>query len=121
MDQYDKFLSYENFELAYQRLKTAPRNLYKIICYEDLKNFSLFKDDYIENIIKNIKDEIYSPDKCYKIFIPKKGMITSTAQAETIVDLHEVNAEMVTLKDKILAAVKTHNKYLKELGLPELP
>lgn len=45
----------------------------------------------------------------------------STAQDEIIVDLHEVNAEMVTLKDKILAAVKTHNQYLRELGLPELP
>ncbi len=87
MDQYDKFLSYENFELAYQRLKTAPRNLYKSIYYEDLKNFSLFKDDYIENIIKNIKDEIYSPDKCYKIFIPKKGNFVRPLSMLSFIDL----------------------------------
>ena len=45
----------------------------------------------------------------------------STAMPEKIIDLKEVNAELVDLENKIDAATETHNKFLKELGLPLLP
>jgi len=45
----------------------------------------------------------------------------STAEAEEEVDLSAVNSELVSLEDKIKAATKRHNQFLKELGLPSLP
>lgn len=45
----------------------------------------------------------------------------STAKADEVVDLEQVNAELVSLEKKILEAKKKHNGFLKELGLAELP
>ncbi|MCE5990589.1 type I restriction-modification system subunit M [Pseudomonas sp. KCA11] len=44
----------------------------------------------------------------------------STADIEEDVDLDAVNSELVSLEQKIDAATKRHNKFLKELGLPLL-
>jgi type I restriction enzyme M protein len=45
----------------------------------------------------------------------------STAVTEEEVDLKAVIAELEALEQKILIVTKTHNKFLKELGLPRLP
>ena len=45
----------------------------------------------------------------------------STAETEEIVDINEVNKKLVEIEDKINNAKTIHNKFLKELGLPELP
>lgn len=87
MTQYDNFLKPENFKLAFERLKTASRNLYKSIYYEDLKIFGLFLDENIETVISNIKQDIYKPEKCHKIFIPKKDNLVRPLSMLTFVDL----------------------------------
>ncbi|KPA17764.1 type I restriction-modification system, M subunit [Candidatus Magnetomorum sp. HK-1] len=45
----------------------------------------------------------------------------STAKPEKIIDLDEVHTKLVDLEKEITEAKNTHNKYLKELGLPLLP
>jgi type I restriction enzyme M protein len=45
----------------------------------------------------------------------------STAQAEEEIDLAATHAELVKIEAAIQAATKKHNKFLKELGLPQLP
>ena len=45
----------------------------------------------------------------------------STAEVEEEIDLGAVNSELVSLEQKINAATKRHNEFLKELGLPLLP
>jgi len=45
----------------------------------------------------------------------------NTTVAEEEIDLGAVNAELVALEQKIEAATKQHNEFLKELGLPLLP
>lgn len=45
----------------------------------------------------------------------------STADVEEEVDLSEVYSQLVSLDQKIDAATKRHNEFLKELGLPLLP
>ncbi|MCL2326264.1 MAG: type I restriction-modification system subunit M [Proteobacteria bacterium] len=45
----------------------------------------------------------------------------STAVPEEEIDLKAVNAELVMLEQKIIAATAKHNAFLKELGLPMLP
>lgn len=87
MTQYDKFLTPNNFKLAFERLKTASRNLYKSIYYEDLKIFGLYLDENIETVISNIKQDIYKPEKCHKIFIPKKDNLVRPLSMLTFIDL----------------------------------
>ncbi len=45
----------------------------------------------------------------------------NTAEVEEEVDLRAVHSELVSLDQKIDAATKRHNEFLKELGLPLLP
>jgi type I restriction enzyme M protein len=45
----------------------------------------------------------------------------SAAVADDEIDLGAVNAELVSLEQKIEAASRKHNEFLKELGLPLLP
>lgn len=45
----------------------------------------------------------------------------STAKEEQEIDLAAVHRELVAIDGEIRAATKTHNKFLKELGLPPLP
>jgi len=45
----------------------------------------------------------------------------STAQPEEKIDLIAVNAELIELEKKSVEAIKQHNRFLKELGLPRLP
>ncbi len=87
MTQYDKFLTPNNFKLAFERLKTASRNLYKSIYYEDLKTFGLYLDENIETVISNIKQDIYKPEKSHKIFIPKKDNLVRPLSMLTFIDL----------------------------------
>lgn len=87
MTQYEQFLSPDNFELAYVRLKTASKNLYKSIYYEDLKIFGLYLDENIETVINQIKQDIYKPEKCHKIFIPKKDNLVRPLSMLTFIDL----------------------------------
>jgi hypothetical protein len=87
MTQYENFLTPNNFRLAFDRLKTASRNLYKSIYYEDLKIFELYLDENIETVISNIKQDIYKPEKCHKIFIPKKDNLVRPLSMLTFIDL----------------------------------
>jgi type I restriction enzyme M protein len=45
----------------------------------------------------------------------------STAEAETEIDLAEVNQSLVEIDKRVKAATAEHNAFLKELGLPLLP
>ena len=45
----------------------------------------------------------------------------STAEPEEPVDLAQVYTELTNLAGQISETTKNHNKFLKELGLPELP
>ena len=42
----------------------------------------------------------------------------STALADIKIDLLAVNAELVEMEKRVARAAETHNKFLKELGLP---
>ncbi len=87
MTQHQKFLTNDNFKLAFERLKTSGRSLYKTIYYEDLKLFELYLDDNINTVINNIKQDIYKPDKCHKIFIPKKDNLVRPLSMLNFIDL----------------------------------
>ena len=70
--QMEKFLSLENFKLAYIRLKTAQRSEYKEFYYQDFKAFEAFFDNNINQLLHEVKENIYTPSTCEKYYIPKK-------------------------------------------------
>jgi type I restriction enzyme M protein len=45
----------------------------------------------------------------------------STAEPEKTIDVEQVNKDLKKIEETIKEAKKTHNKFLKELGLAELP
>ena len=45
----------------------------------------------------------------------------STAVAEEMIDLQDVNRQLVDLEDRVIQAKKAHNQFLLELGLANLP
>lgn len=55
---------------------------------------------------------------CYNLNISR---YVSTAQAEEIIDIKQVNKDLVAIEKEIKKAKDKHNKFLKELGLPVLP
>ncbi len=87
MTQYEQFLTSDNFKLAFVRLRNASRNLYKSIYYEDLRIFGLFLEENIDTTINQIKQDIYKPEKCHKIFIPKKDNLVRPLSILTFIDL----------------------------------
>lgn len=70
--QKELFLATENFKLAFKRLQTASRNLYKELYIEDLEIFGFLLEGNIENLIEEIRNNIFEPEKSFKIFLPKK-------------------------------------------------
>ena len=84
---YKEFLSYENFNLAFIRLKTAPYSFYKSIYMEDLKIFELFLEDNLKTIIELIETDKFEPNSCNKIFIPKKELQVRPVYMLCFIDL----------------------------------
>src|SRR3954468_15574297 len=87
MEQFELFLTVDNFKLAFTRLKTSQRNIYKSIYYEDLKIFGLYLEENITSLINDIKRGIYKPSKCYKFFIPKKDNLVRPLSMLLFTDL----------------------------------
>lgn len=50
------FLTHENFELAFNRLKTMSRNLYKELYMRDLRIFSHYLSSNIETLIAELTE-----------------------------------------------------------------
>jgi type I restriction enzyme M protein len=98
--------------------------------FEKGKRQNRLLDEHIEKIVSTYQfrneesrysrrvsmDEIVSND--FNLNISR--YISTTVAAEEI-DLGAVNAELMSLEQKIEAATRKHNEFLKELGLPLLP
>jgi hypothetical protein len=69
---YESCFSIENFTLAYQRIKTASRSPYKEFYYDDFHYFEVFFDDFIAELLHEVKEGIYSPSPCEHYYMPKK-------------------------------------------------
>ncbi len=61
--QFERFLSPKNFKLAFKRLQTVPRELYKTLYLDDLKYFGYYLNENVQTLIYQIKNKIYKPDE----------------------------------------------------------
>jgi hypothetical protein len=85
-DQYAKFLSKENFVLAYLRIKTKKRDAYKEFFYKDFQIFELFFYDNIDQLIFDVSEGIYKPSICEKYYMPKKRNLARPITVLSLID-----------------------------------
>lgn len=100
----------EQFEKGKRQNRLTDEHIAKII---DTYQFRKEEDRYSKRISM---EEIAAED--YNLNISR---YISTAQQEQPIDLAVVHEELVSLDQKIKAACKRHNEFLRELGLPPLP
>ncbi|OYQ38546.1 type I restriction-modification system subunit M [Flavobacterium aurantiibacter] len=98
-----------HFEKGKRQNNLLPENIAKIVeTYRDRKE----ETRYSRRVSMN---EIIKNDFNLNI-----SRYVSTSEDEAIIDLHEVNKKLVALDEDIKKARETHNKFLKELGLPPI-
>lgn len=87
-NQYDKFLTLDNFHLAFKRLQTVDGfTLYKNLYRSDIKYFGFFLYENIELLIHNIRENIYIPENGIKLYIPKKNNLVRPL---TLLNFHDL-------------------------------
>lgn len=100
----------QHFEKGKRQNKLMPEHIDKIL---DTYQHRREEDRYSMRVsMERIEKEGYNLNI---------SRYVSTAEAEEEVDLGAVHSELVSLDQKIDAATKRHNEFLKELGLPLLP
>ncbi len=101
----------EHFEKGKRQNQLRPKDIEKIVT-----TYQFRKEE--DRYSKRVSMEEIAEKHGYNLNISR---YISTAVTEEEIDLDIVNASLVTLEQKIGAATKQHNKFLKELGLPLLP
>jgi type I restriction enzyme M protein len=100
----------EHFEKGKRQNRLTEEHIAKII---DTYQFRKEEERYSKRVsMERIAEEGYNLNISRYI---------STATAEEEIELQAVNAELVTLEQKIESAREKHNAFLKELGLSALP
>ena len=100
----------EHFEKGKRQNVLLPEHIDKII---ETYQFRKEEDRYSRRVSM---EEIEENDFNLNI-----SRYVSTAKPEEPVDLAQVHTELTDLAGKISEAIRKHNEFLKELGLPELP
>lgn len=85
-EQYEHFLTKENFTLAYKRLKTIKKHEYKDFYYHDFKAFEALFNQNIETLICEVGEGIYEPSSCEKYYMPKKKNLARPITLLTLID-----------------------------------
>ena len=96
------------------------------------KRQNYMTDEHIARIVNTYRERPEKPIERYARRVEMKEIAAngynlnisryvSTAIAEEEIELSAVNAELVSLEQKIETATEKHNAFLKELGLPLLP
>lgn len=101
----------EHFEKEKRQNKLTPEHIDKIIkTYQE-------RPEKLERYARSVSmEEIEKNDFNLNI-----SRYVSTAKPKPKVNLQDVNKDLVAIEDKLNDALSTHNRFLKELGLPPLP
>ncbi len=99
-------------------------------CFEKGKRQNFLSKEHIDKIIDTYqyRKEAERYSRCVSMDEIEKNeynlnisRYVSTAEPEPIIDIEEVNKNLVDIEKTVSKAKATHNKFLKELGLSELP
>ena len=86
LDQFEKLISLENLNLAFKRLMTVPRNLYKDLYTNDYKIFGFELEANLKTLSNILKDE-FEPKSSMKYYIPKKNNLARPITLLNFIDL----------------------------------
>lgn len=102
MNHWKKFLSYNNFILAWRRINTGLNVNYKRFFREAYLAYEVSLDSNIKNLIKRIKNDVYEPHQPDKIFIPKPSGLQRPITLLSIEDqiIWQAIANVIELKWK---------------------
>lgn len=98
--------------------------------FEKGKRQNFLSDEHINKIIDTY--QYRKEEKRYSRYVSMEEIekneynlnisrYVSTAEAEKLIDIKQVNKDLVEIEGKITTAKDTHDKFLKELGLSKLP
>ncbi len=102
MDLYERFLSKENFELAYSRLKYAPNNTYKFFYEIDINVFGFLLGNNIDQLINDIRYNKYKPQKVCRYYVPKKNYLTRPISLLNFIDLMVYQAIANVIMEEVM-------------------
>lgn len=100
-DLYKKFLSRENFELSYSRVIHWQNNGYKDFYKTDMKAFSLFLSNNLDQLISEIKESKFEPHNGCVYYIPKKNYLSRPITLLNFIDLLVYQAITNIVMDEI--------------------
>src|SRR5690606_24834398 len=109
LQQFDRFLTSENFSLALRRLQTANKTQYKNLYYPDLRHFALFEKENIELTIHRIREGRYEAKPCSKFYIPKKKNLVRPISVLNFIDLLVYQALINVIADELYDAFFPHH------------
>ncbi|WFF72262.1 RNA-directed DNA polymerase [Proteiniclasticum sp. QWL-01] len=107
-EQYDAFLTTENFTLAYIRIKTASKSVYKDFFYDDFRAFEAFFDINIGELLHQVKEDIYIPSKCERYYAPKKKNLARPMTMLNLLDQIVYQAIANIVADKVTPCMKRY-------------
>ncbi|KCZ70597.1 type I restriction system adenine methylase HsdM [Candidatus Methanoperedens nitroreducens] len=98
--------------------------------FEKGKRQNFLSDEHIDKIIDTY--QYRKEEKRYSRYVSMQEIekneynlnisrYVSTAEAEKLIDINQVNKDLVGIEEKITKAKDAHNKFLVELGLSKLP
>jgi len=113
-NQYEQFLSYDNFFIAFKRLQTVDGYVfYKSLYRPDIRYFGLYLEENLQFLIHNIKEGIYQPQHSFKIYIPKKNNLVRPLTLLHFPDLLVYQALINVIADTLYDEMSTyHNKII---------
>lgn len=97
---FDDLISYENIYIAFKRLQTTSRDYYKNLYWNDLYNFGLDLEKNINTLIHLLKEDLYKPNKSYKIYFPKSTGLVRPISVLNFIDLLVYQAIVNLLAEK---------------------
>ena len=116
--QYEEFISKENFEIAFNRIKYSNRSRYKNFYKIDIESFSLFLTQNLEQTINDIKEQKYSPRKIERYFIPKNNNLARPISLLYFIDLLVYQA-LCNIIEKY--SIENRNIYLNHFSFANIP
>lgn len=116
--QYEEFISVENFEIAFNRIKYSTRSRFKDFYRSDLESYSLFLTQNIKQTIIDIKEHKYSPSKVERYYIPKKNNLARPISLLYFIDLLVYQA-LCNIIEKY--SKEKRSVYLNNLSFANIP
>ena len=106
--QVQSFLREENFILAYKRLQTAGRCLYKDLYKQDMKIFGSNLELNVKCLVNDLRNGLYAPSQSLRYYAPKKSGMVRPMTVMNFLDLLVYQALVNIIAEKTVGEFKPY-------------